>query len=132
MSDATYDDILKEIEDEASLKREYHISVLRSNLFNQVTRKEGGCWQWRYITGKANHKTDGTRLGLDERVESILWAIVMYYQSEDGQAELREMGIPEPEHPDDIVSWVQGAWNYKERESAVFRYILKKYRKNPF
>ncbi len=78
--------------EEEELKREHLFSVLRSSLFNQVTRAPGGCWQWRHITGKCNRKTDGTRLSLDERVESILWGIVMYYNSTDGLDEIRERG----------------------------------------
>jgi hypothetical protein len=124
--DDEVDDLMtKDVE----IKRAIFFSRLRSSLYRKIISQVGGLEQWLFITGKKSKTSDGRSIRLSLHSVRVLEEIVAWCESTDGMIELVRVGVTAPEHPDDVVNWVQEALTSKELSKYTFKFALQKFRR---
>ena len=112
------------------VKRIVLFSRMRSSLYKKILRQVDGLNQWRFITGKILRRRTGERVYFTKKTLYELQDIVDYYNSMDGSSELLDLGLALPDHIDDVVNWVREAFTSRELSSYIFKFALKKFRKD--
>jgi hypothetical protein len=110
---------------ELKIRKLYFFSKVRKESFNFITRKSSGCQQWRYITGKQNRTKIGL-ITLNDRSKTYFQKMVDYYNSEDGNNDLKKLSIDTPESIDDIIDWIRNAYTTREMKNKLFKYAMNK------
>ena len=110
----------------SQLMQDVFWSLTRAHVYNKVHKGKGGVTQWSYITGKVSRLKTGERVQLTRKNEKLLWNIVEYLGSEEGRAELIQVGINEPpEHIDDLIDILASAKTREQTKKEEFQLFLK-------
>lgn len=103
-------------------------SRIRTALYKKICLNKGsqGFYQWEFLMGRLTRDNRGDKLQFSSETQQILESSIDYLNSTEGRDELLELGITEPpEHMDDLVSQVQGAYTDREAKAEVFRLFMK-------
>ncbi|MDO8641456.1 MAG: hypothetical protein Q7R33_07955 [Nitrosarchaeum sp.] len=120
---------MKNMYEDCAIQRlliDYFFYRIRADVYIRL-RETRQSQQWKYIIGQITRDEKGYRVSLTRETQSILNGIVEYYQGE-GLSEIQELGISEPDHYDDVISWIREAPTNHEMSHRAFRVAMRQYR----
>jgi len=119
---------IEEDYDIGNLMRMLFWSRIRVALYKKICLAKGsqGFYQWEFLMGRLRRDNKGNKIQLSCETRQILESSIDYLNSSESRDEILELGISEPpEHIDDLVGMVQGAYTDREAKAEVFRLFMK-------